>query len=103
MGEKLSDWLKRRGWRQLAGKTLYSGEGEKFQKCEGSRGTLGYDAHGELWASPDCGWSGGVRPEDFNSDYAGYFVDEENATHEYVFGPAAKKLAKAIEQFNKGE
>jgi hypothetical protein len=32
---------------------------------------------------------------------AGYFVDEENASHEYVFGPAAEQLAKAIEKFNK--
>lgn len=91
MGNSLSDWLVKHGWRQLDGKTLYSGEGEKF------RPPTGYDAHGEIWVAPDK-W---MRVMFLHPLIAGYFVDEEDASHEYVFGPAAKQLAKAIEQFNK--
>jgi hypothetical protein len=95
MGETLSEWLNKHGWRQLDGRTLYSGEGEKFRKPEG------YAAHGEIWIAPVVKHAAGNWIIDQCSLVAGYFVDEENASHEYVFGPAAKQLAKAIEKFNK--
>ena len=99
MGNSLSDWLVKHGWRQLDGKTLYSAEGERFHKPEG------YAAHGEVWLAPVV--LPPVTPGNtdlrnpVSAGIAGYFVDEENASHEYVFGPAAKQLAKAIEKFNK--
>jgi hypothetical protein len=85
MGETLSEWLIKHGWKQLEGSTLYSGEGEKFRKPKG------YDAHGEIWIAPMSFGLLSIAPY-----IAGYFVDEENASHEYVFGPAAEQLAKAI-------
>ncbi len=98
MGEKLSDWLVKQGWKRLDdGKTLYSGEGDRFRK------PTGYAAHGELWIAPWEHYSSpGSAIIDTCSLIAGYFIDEDRASHEYVFGPAAKQLAKAITAFNKG-
>jgi len=92
MGEKLSDWLTSHGWVQLPGSTLYSGEGEKFRKPKG------YDAHGEIWVAPKT-----VTGDPLVSSLiAGYFVDKERGMHEYVFGPAAEELAKAITECDEG-
>lgn len=52
-----------------------------------------YKARGAIWVS---------RNEGGSLIYAGYFEDEGDAvSHRYVFGPGARQLADAIEEFDK--